>query len=57
MASADKPDSRLVMSDVQVLEKQTALDSAHVAMPLSFSMPRSYGVHDKVASMPRRSYA
>ena len=41
VANADKPDSRLVMRDVHVLEKHTALDSAHVAMPSSVSMPRS----------------
>ena len=41
VASAERPDSRLVMSEVHVLEKHTALDSAHVAMPLSSSMPRS----------------
>ena len=41
VASADKPDSRLVISEVQEFEKQTAFDSAHEATPEVNSIPRS----------------
>ena len=41
VARADNPDSRLVIKEVQELEKQTALDSAQEAMPESNSIPLS----------------
>ncbi len=57
VANADRPDSRLVINEVQELEKHTAFDSAQDATPDSSSIPLSYGVQDKVASIPKRSYA
>ena len=40
-ANADRPDSRLVISEVHEFEKQTAFDSAQDAMPESSSIPLS----------------
>ena len=41
VASAESPDSRLVIREVHELEKHTALDSAQEAIPDSNSIPRS----------------
>ena len=55
VASADNPDSRFVTKSVHELENATALDSAHEAIPDSPSIPLSYGVQDRVDSIPNFS--
>ena len=57
VARAESPDSLLVIRDVYELEKQTALDSAQEPIPSSSSMPLSYGVHERIASIPNSEYA